>query len=129
MGRKGFTLIELTIAIIVVAIAFYAIISVFVSVAPRNVNAEDLSKASYLANRILEERSTKTFSSVTSEATTAFSAPFSNFNYQVNVNYVSTSEPDNASVGPTILKKLSVKCWGGMSGTVEVITLVATYGL
>jgi prepilin-type N-terminal cleavage/methylation domain-containing protein len=129
MGRKGFTLIELTIAIVVVAIAFYAIISVFSSVAPRNVSAEDLSKATYLANRVLEERSAKSFSGITSEAATNFASPYANFIYQVTVTYASTAEPDNISASATILKKLSVRCWGGMSGTIEVITLVATYGL
>ena|SRR3989339_579457 len=129
MGQKGFTLIELVIAIVVVSIAFYAIISVFITVAPRNINAEDLSKATYLANRVMEETTAKSFSSISSVSPTSFASPFSNYNYQVVVDYVTTAEPDVVSVNPTNYKRVKVRSWGGFSSTVEVITLVSTYGL
>lgn len=128
-SRSGFTLIELVVALAVVSIAFYAIISVFATVAPRNINSEDLSKSTYLANRIMEETTAKNFAGILSVSATSFSSPFNNFNYKIVVDYVTTAEPDVVSGSPTPHKRIKAQTWGGLSATVEVITLVSTYGL
>ena len=61
MSKQGFSLIEMVIAIVIIGIAFYALISVFITVAPRNVNVEDITKATHLAFEKMEETTVKNF--------------------------------------------------------------------
>jgi len=125
--KRGYTLIELVIAIVVVAIGFYSIMALFINVVPKNINVETLSRSSHLANKVAEETLAKGFSNISSVSPTAFSSPFSGYTYMVSVNYASTLEPNNTSMTPTNYKKVEVKCWGGTASTVEIITLVGSY--
>ncbi|MBI5699931.1 type II secretion system protein [Candidatus Saganbacteria bacterium] len=127
MRKTGFSLVELIIAVVVIGIAFYALISVFITVAPRNVNVEDITKATHLAFEKMEETTVKPFTSVASVSATSFTGDFSNFQYQVIMNYVTSSEPDVLAPGATSYKRVKVRTWGGLSGTVELVTLVTTY--
>lgn len=127
MNKKGYTLIEFVIAIIVISIAFYAIIAVFISTTPKSVNVEDLARAKYLASRVLEETMAKGFQNISCAAAASFPAPFQNFRAETTVTFVTSAEPNIASPVETNYKKVDVKVWGGLAPTVEVITLVSTY--
>lgn len=127
MSKRGFSLIEMIIAIVVIGIAFYALISVFITVAPRNVNVEDITKATHLAFEKIEETTVKSFPGIDSVGATSFTGDFSQFQYQVIVDYVTSSEPDVIAPGATDYKRVKVRTWGGLSGTVELVTLVTTY--
>lgn len=127
MNKKGYTLIEFVIAIIVISIAFYAIIAVFINAAPRSVNVEDMARAEYLASRVLEETVAKGFQNISCVPAAAFPAPFQNFASETTVTFVTSTEPDVASLYETNYKKVRVKAWGGLAPTIEVITLVTTY--
>ena len=127
MRRAGFSLIEMVIAIVIIGIAFYALISVFITVAPRNVNVEDITKATHLAFEKMEETTVKNFTGVATVSATSFTGDFSQFQYQVVVDYVTSTEPDVVAVGATSYKRVKVRTWGGLSGTVELVTLVTTY--
>lgn len=128
MKKQGFTLVELVVSLVIISIAFYAVISVFITVAPRNINIESLSKATYLSNRILEETMAKDFNSIASVSATNISSPFNNFQYQITVDFVTTSEPDSVSVQPTPYKRVKVRVWGGIGAQSEVVNLVTNYG-
>lgn len=127
MKRKGFSLVEMIIAMVVIGIAFYALISVFITVAPRNVNLEYLTKATHLAFEKMEETTVKPFTSIVSQSATSFTGDFSQFQYQVIMNYVTAAEPDTLAGGSTSYKRVKVRTWGGLSGVVELTTLVTTY--
>lgn len=127
MKRTGFSLIEMIIAIVVIGIAFYALISVFITVAPRSVNVEDLTKATHLAFEKLEETTVKSFPTIASAGPAYFAGDFSQFQYQVIMNYVTSTEPDTVAPGATDYKRVKVRAWGGLSGVVELTTLVTTY--
>ncbi|MBI5701648.1 prepilin-type N-terminal cleavage/methylation domain-containing protein [Candidatus Saganbacteria bacterium] len=127
-GRQGFTLIELIISIVVVSISFYAVISLFISVAPKSINVESWSKAAFLANRVLEETVAKDFNNISSVAATSFASPFSNFEFQITVDYVTTSEPDVVSAQATPYKRVKVRVWGGIGAQAELVNLVTNYG-
>lgn len=127
MKKNGFTLIEMVIAIVVISIAFYSIISVFMSLSPKNVNMEDFTKAANLSNRVMEETLTKNYADIVSQPAANFSAPFQNFRYLINVTNVSTADLNVPDDSP--FKKVDVFVWGGLGATVEMTTVVATYGL
>ena len=129
MKSRGFSLIEMVIAIVIIGIAFYALISVFITVAPRNVNVEDITKATHLAFEKMEETTVKNFTGVATVSATSFTGDFSQFQYQVVVDYVTSTEPDVVAVGATSYKRVKVRTWGGLSGIVELVTLVTTYEL
>lgn len=129
MKSRGFSLIEMVIAIVIIGIAFYALISVFITVAPRNVNVEDITKATHLAFEKMEETTVKNFTGVATVSATSFTGDFSQFQYQVVVDYVTSTEPDVVAPGATSYKRVKVRTWGGLSGTVELVTLVTTYEL
>jgi prepilin-type N-terminal cleavage/methylation domain-containing protein len=127
MKSRGFSLIEMVIAIVIIGIAFYALISVFITVAPRNVNVEDITKATHLAFEKMEETTVKNFTGVATVSATSFTGDFSQFQYQVVVDYVTSTEPNVVAPGATSYKRVKVRTWGGLSGTVELVTLVTTY--
>lgn len=127
MKRAGFTLVEMVLAIAVIGIAFYALISVFITVAPRNVNVEDLTRATHLAFEKIEEATVKGYTGVSTDTTGDFTGDFSNFKYRLTLDFVTSSEPDVAAPGITDYQRVKAQTWGGLSGTVEVVTLVTTY--
>ena len=129
MNSKGYTLVELVISMVVITIAFYALISVFITVVPQNVKVEEIAKTTYLANRVMDETVVKSFTSIESVPITAFNPPFDQYRYQVVKNYVTTAEPDSVYPGPgsTPLIRVKVRVWKTGSGTLEFTTLVGTY--
>ena len=129
MNKRAYTLIELLIAVIIIGIAFYSLVKVFSAVMPKNMHTESIVKAAYLSNRVMEETIAKTFTTVSSAPATSFNAPFSQFKYQVIVNYVTTNEPDVVSASPTNFKRIKVRVWEPLAGTIEVVTLITTYEL
>lgn len=122
-------MVELIITMLIIGIAFYALISVFITVTPRNVNLEDLTKATHLAFGKMEETAVKPFPGINSVAATGFTGDFSNFQYQIIVDYVTAAEPDVVAPGSSAFKRVKVRTWGGLSGIVEITTLVTTYEL
>ena len=127
MNKKGLTLIEIIIAILIVGLAFYSIIKVFAAVMPQNFKTEDISRATFLANMVMEETTVKSFSSISSVSQTSFSSPFAQYKYKVDVAYLSESDPSVTSVSTTDVKRVITSVWGQFLNTVEVFTIVGTY--
>lgn len=129
-NRRGLTLVETVIGLTIIAIAFYTLISVFISILPRTAQVETLNKKSYLAQEKIEEFLARDFTAVTSVAATSFSGDFSSYRYQIDVSFVASTELNTPVPGPTNYKNVKVKVWGGpvdALGTVEVISLATTY--
>ena len=123
---KGFTLVELVMAVVIAAIAVYALISVFINTSGQNAKLEAVSVAVHLANGKLEQVSSKSYANISSEPLTAFSGNFSNYRSLVVVSNVSSSEP-NLSVGSTVTgyKKVTVYVSSSLlQNSVEVSTLI-----
>lgn len=107
--KKGITLIEVIISIVVIAIIMYSSVQVFVSSGAKGANVEVFSVAQSLAENKLEECIGKSFAYISSEAQTSFSSPLNSYSYQIVVNYVSKEALD-ASVGyTTSYKKITVQ--------------------
>ena len=112
------------------AIAFYALIWVFINTTPRTAMIEQLNKKAYLAQEKIEEYLSRPFTQITSVGATSFPGHFSDYQYQIIVNYVATNELNTPVAGPTPFKNVKVRVWGGKispAATVEITSLVATY--
>ena len=130
MKRRGLTLIETIVGVSVIAIAFYMLIAVLVNLAPRTARVETINKKIYLAQEKTEEYLARRFDQAVSLGPAAFPGSFGNYQYQVVVSYVATSELNTPVGGPTDFKNIKVKVWGGpvdAAGTVEVVSLITSY--
>lgn len=127
MNKKAFTLIELIVSVVIIAIAFYSLVVVFVAVMPKNISVEDSSKAVYLANKLIEQTTAKAFGDVSSSSVANFPSPSNKFSYQLVVDYVTIADPEVVSASPTELKRVRAKVWTSSLSTIEVRTLVASY--
>jgi len=128
-GSKGFTLLEFIISVAVIGIAFYALISVFITAAPRDINARTLTIGTHLLNLKTEETMLKGFAGINNVAATNFPAPFNNYSYEVVWQYVTTAEPDVVPFPyiSTYYKRIKVRVWGLQLNTLEVVTLTTYY--
>jgi prepilin-type N-terminal cleavage/methylation domain-containing protein len=128
--KRGLTLVETVIGMIIIGIAFYLLIAVFIALAPRTAQVETINKKVYLAQEKIEEYLARGFSGVASVGATSFPGNFSNYNYQIVVTYVTTSDLQTAVGGPTSFKNIKVRVWGGpvdAAGTVEIVSLLTSY--
>ncbi|MEO0094171.1 MAG: hypothetical protein ABIK67_07965 [candidate division WOR-3 bacterium] len=128
--KLGLTLVETIIGMAIVAVAFYFLIWVFINITPRTALVENLNKKVYLAQEKIEEYLARPFTQVTSVGASSFTGNFSDYKYQIIVNYVATNELNTPVAGPTPFKNVKVRVWGGgiePASTVEITSLVATY--
>lgn len=129
--KKGMTLIEVIMAVVIVAIAFYALVAAYATTSQRNVNVETINEKLYLAQEKMEEYLALPFNSVVTVSPTAFaSANFTDYKYQIAVTMVATSDL-TTSVGSSPYKKVQVMVWGGQPinsvGTIELDSLAVSY--
>lgn len=128
--KKGFTLVETALAIVIIAISFYSIIAVFASLLPRTANLDSFTQKVYLGQEKIEEYLARDFNSVNSVGETAFAAPFAAFKYQIIVTYVTSADVNTPVAGPTDFKNVRVRTWGGSvdpASSIEIVSLVTTY--
>ncbi|MFH1683390.1 MAG: type II secretion system protein [Candidatus Margulisiibacteriota bacterium] len=106
---KGFTLIEVIISLVVIAVIMYAGLAVFITSGTKGVNVDVFTVAQALAEDKLEEALVQDFVNVSSESETNFSGDLAGYSYEITVNYVSTEALDIAVGGPTDHKKINVQ--------------------
>lgn len=127
--EKGFSLIEVTIAVAIIGLAFYSLISVFKVIAPEDVNARTISVGAHIASRLSEETMSRGFNNIASVAATSVGAPFAGYKYQIIVNYADPANPNNTIGSATSLKKIRIQVWQPKLGTLEIVTLASSYEL
>jgi prepilin-type N-terminal cleavage/methylation domain-containing protein len=129
--KKGMTLIEVIMAMVIIGIAFYTLIALYITLAPRNVLVENINKKISLAQEKIEEYLSRPFSKVTSVSPATITTPsFGQYKYSIVVTYVATSDLNTSVTGPTPFKNVKVRVWGGpldTLGTVELTSLMVTY--
>lgn len=108
-NRSGFTMVELVIAVIVIAIVMYAVIAIFITSGVKGVNVDVFTVAQSLAEDKLEEATAQTFDDVTDEAQTNFSGELDDYSYEITVDYVSAEALDTVVASPTDYKKILIK--------------------
>lgn len=130
-NRQGMTLIEVIMAVVVIGLAFYSVIALYITLAPRTARVENINTKVYLAQEKIEETIARQFANISSSGPTSIESPgLGNYSYQIVVAYVATSDLNTAVGGPTPYKNVKTKVWGGpldQSSTVEIISLAASY--
>jgi len=105
---KGFTLVEVIVSLVVIAVVMYAAIAVFITSGVKGVNVEIYTIAQALAEAKLEEAMVKDFVDATSESEASFSGDLIDYSYEVTAIYVSTEALDTAYGSATDYKKISI---------------------
>jgi len=122
---RGFTLIELTMAVVIAGLALYSLLMVAFTVTAKNVRLESLDVALYLANSKLEEVSSRSYNAISAEVLTPVGGVFSNFSSSVEVYYVSPEALDAPLATNLGYKKIVVKIFSSnLASTAEISTLV-----
>ncbi|MDI6731760.1 MAG: type II secretion system protein [Candidatus Margulisbacteria bacterium] len=123
--KKGFTLVELIMAVVVAGIAVYALIGLFINTTSKNAGMEDVSIAAQLAEGKLEAVSSQSYDNISSEALSSFGGSFGDFYSQVIVINVASSELNTSvGAGDTGYKKITVYVSGGtLTSSLEISTL------
>ena len=107
--NKGFTLVELVVAMVVIAIVMYAAIAIFITSGAKGVNVEVFTVAQSLAEGKLEEAMARNFGDITLESETNFTGDLSSYSYEIVVDYVSAEALDTPVASVTEYKKIQVK--------------------
>jgi prepilin-type N-terminal cleavage/methylation domain-containing protein len=124
---RGYTLVELVIAIVIMAIAFYALINVFITVAPQDINARTMTVGAHLMNEKVEETILLGYTNIASSAATPFVSPFDNYYNSIIVDYVTTADVNVVSASATPYRRVKVRVWGPKLNTLEAVTLSTIY--
>ncbi len=107
--KQGFTLVEIIMAMAVIAIIMYSVIAVFITSGARGVNVEVFTVAQSLAEGKLEENMAHSFSDVSDEVETNFSGDLGDYSYEIVVNYVSPEALDLPVAFVTDYKKIQAR--------------------
>ena len=106
--KKGFTLVELVIAMVIIAIIMYAAIAIFVASGARGVNVEVFTVAQSLAEDKLEQAMAQDFDDATDEAEANFSGDLNQYSYEIVMDFVSGEALDTVVGSPTDYKRIRV---------------------
>ena len=85
---RGFTLIELVVAIVVISIAVSGLLVTFSNIIRATVQPEVINISTHLAEQEMERETALRFSSVANVASTNFGGSFSAYSFQVAVSAV-----------------------------------------
>jgi len=132
MKRSGFTLIELVIAITIIAVSFTTIINIFINTSNNHRQAYATTIATHLLHKKMEQTIYLPFNSITLEVGTTtgtFEVPFQNYYYKKTITFLASDF--TTSAGTTYLKKVSIKVWNpnNTMGSIEAVTAVSDHEL
>jgi type II secretory pathway pseudopilin PulG len=127
-NKKGFTIIEVIIFIVIASVGFLILSATYTSVLEYNATGENLSVATSLCEGMMEEiLDTHSFDTIANVSQTAFASPFGSYTYQVNWYYVHpVNLKENAGV-VTDYKVVKVIVDHGCIEPVQLTTLMVNY--
>lgn len=123
MKKKGFTLVELVMSIVLFGIMAYPAINILITANIRGQNLDALLAAGSLAEGKLEEVMAKSFANITNTAAASYSGDLSGYSAQVEVDNVEKTDLNTPVVAVTDYKKITVKIYNQRVGTVEVSSI------
>ncbi|MFH1829275.1 MAG: type II secretion system protein [Pseudomonadota bacterium] len=123
-NKRGFSIIELVLVIAIVGIAFGGLSVVLSNTTKSNIDLDLANTAIFLAREKMSETMAKDFASIVAVPNTNFGGDFNSYNYQINVDYVDSSDLNTAVVGPTSYKRIVVTVSAtGWSGNITLNNL------
>jgi prepilin-type N-terminal cleavage/methylation domain-containing protein len=105
---RGFSLVEVILAMVLIAAAFVSISLLLSTTTLHNVNLDVTTRTVLLARQKMDEVTAKDFADVVPVGQTNFSGNFGNYSFQVGVEYVEPADLDTPVVGPTDYKRIRV---------------------
>lgn len=127
-NNKGLTLIELVLSIIIISICFLVLAMIYQQVLNNIYGTRVMSIASALAEEKTDDVFGKGYSGITNQSSASFSSPFSDYTYEVVVNYVNDADL-NTPVDPTVTeyKRVEVRVTHSQTGTFRMVSLLSDY--
>ena len=124
-NNKGFTLIEVVISLVVMAIIIGALLQAFETFSLKDSGAQSIGRLNFAANAKLEAVSSKKYSLITNEALADISG-FTGFKSLVIAEYVSKEALDTVWASDSGYKRITVRVMSYLRGvsTVEVKGIV-----
>lgn len=107
--KKGFTLVEVIVSMVIIAVIIYAAIAIFITSGAKGASVEIFTVAQSLAEGKLEEAMARDFEDVASVEETNFSGDLGSYSCEILSSYVSGEALDTAVAGATDYKKVQVK--------------------
>ena len=108
MNRKGFTLIEAVLTIVILAASFVALSQLFSETTVDNIDADIATVSTLLARETMAETMAQDFADVVNVTATSYSGNFASYSYQVSVGYVDAADLNTTVAGPTDYKRVTV---------------------
>ena len=126
---RGLTILEIIIILAILGLAIPTILAAFGRIVATGADANTAVIAANLAEEKMEGLiKGKRFADIVSVANTDLSAPFSNYNYEIAVNYVNGNALDTPVAGPTDFKRVRViTTKDGMGGFDVTLSTIITY--
>ncbi|MBU0629610.1 MAG: prepilin-type N-terminal cleavage/methylation domain-containing protein [Candidatus Margulisbacteria bacterium] len=106
--RKGFSLIELVIAVAILGIVMYSLITIYITTGLKGSTAEIYTIAQYLAAEKMEQTLGGSFELAVNQAQTNFTGDLAQYSFQINFNYTTPADFNASVAGPTDYKKVAV---------------------
>lgn len=133
-AERGFSLIEVILTIVIVAVAAGGVLSVFSEGIGRSADPLLLNRAINLAQERMEEalalRTSGGFSAVLSNPGGAFAAPFSDFSWSRTVSCVTAADLNTPAGAPPCASgyaHIAVTVTNAAVGTITVDSVIANY--
>ncbi|MBU1727392.1 MAG: prepilin-type N-terminal cleavage/methylation domain-containing protein [Candidatus Omnitrophica bacterium] len=105
--KKGVSLFEIIIAIVIISIAVLGLVTMFQMSLKGGVSARYLTVAAGLAEEKMEEVLRLGYANITNQGPSSFSSPFSDYQYRVIWHYVQSTNL-STSVDPTVTEYKNV---------------------
>jgi len=108
-NKRGLTLLEIIIIIAIIGLAVPAILTAFARLVATGADAKTVQIATNLASQEMEQMiKGKKFVNIVSAGQTDYTGDFSQYNYQIIVEYVNPSDLNTPVAGPTDFKRVKV---------------------
>ena len=126
-NRKGFTIIEAVLAIVILSASFLGLAAVLSNTSLTSIDLDVSTTAILLGRSTMAKTIAKPFANITTVTTTAYGGSFSDFSYKVDVDCVDPADLDTptACTGDAAnYKRVMVTVTGtGWPGNIELTNL------
>lgn len=107
-SRSGFSLIEAVLAIVLLGASFLGLSLLLSNTTVHNIDLDISNTAILLARDTMVETKAQKFDDIDDVSITAFGGDFSDYSYQVEVDYIDPTDLDVPVAGPTAYKRITV---------------------
>jgi len=122
-------MIDTIIGMLIMMVAFYPLISTFMTILPKGSQSKQITEKFYLLQGKVEEAFSKSFSTFNGATVEVCAPPFARYTSRIAVNFVDPANLDRPVANPTNYKRVVVQVWdtGSPASSVEVIGIITTH--